>query len=54
MSAYEQQNHETERRYDEMIREIEAKHPDVLSSVVPDSRLHEIIHGPVSEGIDEG
>jgi len=38
---------------DEMIKDIEDKY-EVLSSVVPDSRLHEIINNPVDEGIDEG
>jgi len=38
---------------DEMIIEIEAQY-EVLSSFVPDSRLHEIINNPVDEGIDEG
>ena len=38
---------------DDMIREIE-QHYEVLSSVMPDSRLHEIINNPVDEGIDEG
>ena len=54
MSAYELQNLLTERRCDQLIHEAEAKHADVLSSVVPGSRLHEIIHNPVTEGIDEG
>ena len=54
MSAYELQNLETERRCDQMIRDIEASGSEVLSSVVPGSRLHEIIHNPVTEGIDEG
>ena len=38
---------------DEMIMEIEEQY-EVLSSVVPDSRLHAIINNPVDEGIDEG
>jgi len=38
---------------DEMIMAIEEQY-EVLSSVVPDSRLHEIISNPVDEGIDEG
>lgn len=54
MSVYELQNLETERRYDQLIREIESQDPNVLNSVVPGSRLHEIIHNPVTEGIDEG
>ncbi|NNF97478.1 MAG: hypothetical protein HKM94_11180 [Halobacteria archaeon] len=54
MSRYELQNLETERHCDQMIREIEKRDPNILSSVVPGSRLHEIIHNPVTEGIDEG
>ncbi len=54
MSAYEQQILDTERRYDRAMQEIEAQGVEVLSSVVPGSRLHEIIHNPVTEGIDEG
>lgn len=36
-----------------MIREFEENY-EVLCSVVPGSRLHEIINNPVDEGIDEG
>lgn len=54
MSAYELQILETERRYDQMMQELEASNVDILSSVVPGSRLHNIIHNPITEGIDEG
>jgi len=54
MSGYERQILETERRYDQLMSEIERQDPNVLHSVVPGSRLHEIIHNPVTEGIDEG
>ena len=54
MSLYELQNLETERHCDQIISEIEKTDPNVLCSVVPGSRLHEIIHNPVTEGIDEG
>jgi len=54
MSGYERQILETERRYDQLMREIEQQDPNVLHSVVPGSRLHEVIHNPVTEGIDEG
>ena len=54
MSRYEQQLLETNRRHDELMREIEKVDPNVLSSVVPGSRLHEIINNPITEGIDEG
>lgn len=54
MSRYEMQIKETGQRYDQMIREIEARDPNVLHSVVDGSRLHQLIHNPVTEGIDEG
>jgi hypothetical protein len=28
--------------------------PEILNSRLPGSRVHAIIHNPVSEGIDEG
>ncbi len=54
MSRYEQQVLDTGRRYDEQIRRIEQQDPNVLCSLVPGSRLHQIIDNPVTEGIDEG
>ncbi|MEZ5542436.1 MAG: hypothetical protein R3F42_10355 [Pseudomonadota bacterium] len=54
MSAYEQQILATERLYDNLISEIEQQDPNILHSVVTGSRLHQIIHNPVTEGIDEG
>ncbi|MEW8681026.1 MAG: hypothetical protein AB2536_03885 [Candidatus Thiodiazotropha endolucinida] len=54
MSGYEKQILETERRYDQLMQQIEKEDPNVLHSVVSGSRLHEIIHNPVTEGIDEG
>lgn len=54
MSNYELQILETERRYDQMMSQIEAEDKNILHSVVPGSRLHQIIHNPVTEGIDEG
>ena len=54
MSNYEQQILETEKFYDEAILAAEAEDIEVLSSVVPGSRLHEIIHNPIDSGIDEG
>jgi hypothetical protein len=54
MSAYELQVLELGRRSDEQMRAIESQDHNVLSSVVSGSRLHEIIHNPVTEGIDEG
>ena len=32
----------------------EAMNVEILESNVPDSRLHQIINNPVTEGIDEG
>ena len=54
MSNYEQQILETEKFYDKAILAAEAEDIEVLSSVVPGSRLHEIIHNPIDSGIDEG
>ena len=54
MSGYEAQIMETGQYYDQLMSEIERKDSNILSSVVPDSRLHEKIHNPVTEGIDEG
>ena len=53
MSLFEQQMIATEQRFDEQMRAIEARE-EVLCSQVPDSRLHQKIHNPVDEGIDEG
>ena len=54
MSRYEQDNLQTQKRCDQMMRKIEKQDRNVLSSVVPGSRLHQIIHNPITEGIDEG
>jgi hypothetical protein len=54
MSNDELQIQNTDRNYDRMIREIEQQDPNVLNSVVEGSRLHRVIHSPVTEGIDEG
>lgn len=54
MTDYELQIHATEKMYDEAIRAAEQEDVEILSSVVPGSRLHEIIHNPVDSGIDEG
>jgi len=54
MSAYEKQIQSTERFYDRLMKAAEAEPVEVLSSVVPGSRLHEKIHNPIDEGIDEG
>jgi hypothetical protein len=54
MSAYERQILETERYYDSQIQAVESSGEEILTSVVPGSRLHQIIHNPIDEGIDEG
>lgn len=54
MSAYEKQILATERFYDRQMRAAETEPVEILSSVVPGSRLHEIINNPYDEGIDEG
>ena len=54
MSAYEKQIHATSQYYDREMREVEKSGGEILSSVVPGSNLHQKIHNPVTEGIDEG
>ena len=54
MSAYERQIRATEQFYDGQMVAAEAEGVEILSSVVPGSRLHEKIHNPFDEGIDEG
>lgn len=54
MSNYELQIRATEQYYDEAIRAAEQENIEILSSVVPGSRLHQVIHNPVDSGIDEG
>ena len=54
MSNYEMQIRKTGKIYDEAIRAAELEGIEILSSVVPGSKLHEIINNPVDSGIDEG
>ena len=54
MSNYEMQIQQTARIYDAAIVAAEQEGIEILSSVVPGSRLHEVIHNPVDSGIDEG
>ena len=54
MSSYERQIQATAKIYDEAMRAAEREDIEILSSVVPGSRLHEIIHNPIDSGIDEG
>ena len=54
MSDYELQILATSKFYDDAIRAAEQEDVEILSSVVPGSRLHEVIHNPIDSGIDEG
>lgn len=54
MSNYELQIQETARFYDDAIAAAEKENIEILSSVVPGSRLHQMIHNPIDSGIDEG
>ena len=54
MSNYELQILNTARYYDDAIHAAEQEDIEILSSLVPGSRLHEVIHNPVDSGIDEG
>lgn len=54
MSEYEKQVLAIGKRNDAEMRAIESGGAEVLSSKVVGSRLHEVIHNPHDEGIDEG
>jgi hypothetical protein len=54
MSDCERQILAIERLYDDAIRAAEKNDIEILSSVVPGSRLHEKIHNPIDSGTDEG
>ena len=54
MSDYEKQIQATSAFYDAAIRAAEQEGIEVLSSVVPGSNLHQLIHNPIDSGIDEG
>lgn len=54
MTAYEQQVLNTGKYYDEAITAAEQETLEILTSVVPGSRLHEVINNTVDSGIDEG
>jgi len=54
MNSYELQMRKTGQFYDQAMRAAEHEELEILSSVVPGSRLHEKISNPVDSGIDEG
>ena len=54
MSKYEHQTLYIARHYDQMMQVVESIDTNILYSVAPGSRLHEIINNPVSEGMNEG
>ncbi len=53
MSNHEKQIVATEQIYDSQMRLAELEYIEIMSSVVPGSRLHEIIHNPIDSRIDE-
>ena len=53
MCDYELQILETSGLFDEQVHEAELEDFEILSSVVPGSRLHEVIYNPIDSGIDE-
>ena len=54
MTAYEQQVLNTEQYYNHAIDLAEAEDQEILVSYVPGDLVHEKIHNPIQEGIDEG
>jgi len=54
MSNYELQILATSQYYDNEMHAAEVEGIEILSSVVPGSRLHEVINNPIDSGIDEG
>ena len=54
MSNYERQIQATAKIYDEAIQAAEQEDIEILSCIVPGSRLHEIIHTPIDRGIGKG
>lgn len=54
MTNYDLQMVVTTLIHDQAIAAVEQENIEILSSVVPGSRLHEIINNPVDSGIDEG
>jgi len=54
MSNHGLQIRATELYYGEAMRAAEQVSIEILSSVVPGSQLHQVLHNPVDSGIDEG
>jgi hypothetical protein len=54
MSAYEMQILATGKIHDAAMRAAEQEGIEILTSVVPGSRLHDLINNPFDSGIDEG
>lgn len=54
MTAYEQQVLDTEQYFNLAMQQAELEDQEILSSYVPGDHVHEKIHNPVEEGIDEG
>lgn len=54
MSKYKMQNLDDARHYVQMMKEIESIDLDILYSIVPGSRLHDIINNPVAKGVEKG
>ena len=52
MSRYEMQIRVIGQSCNQSIREIEREGGEVLSAVVPGSKLHQKIHNPVTEGAE--
>ena len=54
MTAYEQQILNTSSYYDKQMSLCERDDIEILHSVVAGSRVNQLIHNPIDEGIDEG
>jgi hypothetical protein len=54
MANYEEENLAIQQFYDKAMHAAELENIEILSPVVPGSRLHEIINIPVDSGIDKG
>lgn len=54
MTAYEQQVQNTAQYYNLAIQQAESENQEILASFVTGDKLHEKIHNPIQEGIDEG